>query len=232
MLRLVEKFISIQGEGPFIGVVSLFLRVWGCNLKCEWCDSYYTWDVRGESRYSKGDYETGFPYTFDDFRDDIRGIPLVVITGGEPLLYSKIWEDWIRRVDGGMFQFETNGTFPPILRDDDRVYFAVSPKLKSSGNEDAINLDVLREFIPLIHQNRAFLKFVISDPQRDEWEILDILEKLQLPDHIRPFSVFLMPEGVSRDLPLSEEVVKLCKKHNLRYSDRIHIRIWGNKRGV
>lgn len=232
MLRLVEKFISVQGEGPFIGVVSLFLRVWGCNLKCHWCDTYYTWDVKGESKYSKGDYALGFPYGFEDFKDDIKGVPLVVITGGEPLLYSRIWEDWIKRVEGGLFQFETNGTFPPILRDDKRVYFVVSPKLKSSGNKNAINIKVLREFVPLIYQNRAYLKFVISDPERDEKEIVDILDKLEISEYFRSFSVFLMPEGISKDLPLAEEVIKLCKKYKLRYSDRIHIRIWGNKRGV
>ena len=120
MLRLVEKFISVQGEGPFIGVVSLFLRVWGCNLKCYWCDTYYTWDIKSESKYSKGDYDMGFIYTFEDFKSDIRKAPLIVITGGEPLLYSNIWENWIKNVKGGTFQFETNGTFPPILRDDER----------------------------------------------------------------------------------------------------------------
>jgi 7-carboxy-7-deazaguanine synthase len=226
MLRLVEKFLSIQGEGPFAGVVSNFLRVWGCNLECVWCDSFYAWDVKRSS------FSETFVYTFEEFREDIKNAPLTVITGGEPLLYSRIWEKWIREVEGGKFQFETNGTFPPILKDDDRVFFVLSPKLKSSGNEGAIKLDVLREFVPLILKGRAFLKFTISDPKNDESEILEILENLNLPRDIIPFSVFLMPEGTTRELPLAEEVVKICIKHNFRYSDRIHIRIWGNRRGV
>ncbi len=225
MLRLVERFISVQGEGPFVGIVSIFLRVWGCNLKCEWCDSFYTWDV------SRASFFDSFSYTFEEFKEDIKRAPLTVITGGEPLLYSRIWERWIKDVLGGKFQFETNGTFPPILTDDDRVFFVVSPKLRSSGNEGAIKLEVLRDFVPLILKNRAFLKFVVSDPKRDEGEILEILEKLNLPENIVPFSVFLMPEGTTKDLPLADEVVKICLKYNFRYSDRVHIRIWGNRRG-
>jgi 7-carboxy-7-deazaguanine synthase len=91
---LVEKFLSIQGEGPFAGVVSNFLRVWGCNLKCVWCDSFYAWDVKRSS------FSETFVYTFEEFREDIKKAPLTVITGGEPLLYSRIWEKWIREVEG------------------------------------------------------------------------------------------------------------------------------------
>jgi Organic radical activating enzymes len=226
MLRLVEKFLSVQGEGPFVGVVSMFLRVWGCNLRCVWCDSFYTWDVKRASFF-----ET-FAYTFEEFMEDVKRAPLIVITGGEPLLYSRIWKSWIGEVEGGKFQFETNGTFPPILTEDDRVFFVVSPKLKSSGNENGVKFDVLKEFVPLILKGRAFLKFVVSDPERDEKEILEILEKLNIPTDVFPFSVFLMPEGTTKELPLAEEVVKICLRHKFRYSDRIHIRIWGNIRGV
>ena len=225
MLRLVEKFVSVQGEGPFAGVVSIFLRVWGCNLRCVWCDSFYAWDVKRAS------FGETFAYSFEDFKEDIKKAPLTVITGGEPLLYSRIWERWIKNVEGGKFQFETNGTFPPILTEDERVFFVISPKLRSSGNEGAIKIDVLRDFVPLILKNRAFLKFVVSDPKRDEIEILEILENLNLPQELISFSVFLMPEGTTKDLPLAEEVVKICLKHKIRYSDRIHIRIWGNLRG-
>jgi len=228
---LSEKFVSIQGEGPFVGVVSLFLRVMGCNLRCVWCDAYYTWDREGVSIYNDGKIDKGFPYTFDEFREDCKNYPLTVITGGEPLIYSRIWERWIRYVEYGKFQFETNGTYPPILEDDGRVFFVVSPKLRSSGNKESPNVDVLKEFLPLVKSGRAYFKFVISDPERDEDEIVNLLEDLGFPNELKPYSVFLMPEGITKDLPMAEKVVEMCIRNGFRYSDRIHIRIWGNIRG-
>ncbi len=125
-ILISERFVSIQGEGAFCGVVSLFIRVMGCNLKCLWCDTFYTWDVRGISKYSNGTFDSGKPYGFEDFSRDVKNYRFVVITGGEPLLYSETWERWIGNVVGGRFQFETNGTLPPILEKDDRVYFVVT----------------------------------------------------------------------------------------------------------
>lgn len=231
-LRLSEKFYSIQGEGPFSGVPALFLRVLGCNLRCVWCDSPYTWDRWGISRYGDGRVDEGFPYTFEEFTEDTARYSLIVPTGGEPLLYSDIWEAWIREVEGEtLFQFETNGTFPPILTDDRRVHFVVSPKFPDSGNPDAIELDVLRRYVPLLEEGRAFFKFVITDAERDEENVRDLLHRLNLPEKLWLFSVFVMPEGVDPTLPIAREVAGMALRNGWRYSDRLHIRLWGNVRG-
>ncbi len=231
-VTLSERFYSVQGEGPFAGTPALFLRVMGCNLRCIWCDSPYTWDREGISRYGTGKVDEGFPYTFGDFLNDVKMYRFIVITGGEPLLYAKIWEKWIGNSDADvLFQFESNGTFPPVLRNDRRVHFVISPKFPSSGNPDAIDHEVLRFYVPLMEEGRAYLKFVITSPREDEEEIISLLDALKVPRRVRPFSVFVMPEGVEPSLPLAREVAGMALRNGWRYSDRIHIRLWGNVRG-
>ncbi len=77
MLKVVEIFYSIQGEGHFSGVPSVFIRLHGCNLACSFCDD----------ALHKGDYEL---YSFDKIIDEIKAYPSkqIIITGGEPTLYD------------------------------------------------------------------------------------------------------------------------------------------------
>ncbi len=77
MLKVVEIFYSIQGEGHFSGVPSIFIRLHGCNLACSFCDD----------ALHKGDFET---YSFEDVLKKIEIYPSkqVIITGGEPTLYN------------------------------------------------------------------------------------------------------------------------------------------------
>ncbi|NPB03850.1 MAG: 7-carboxy-7-deazaguanine synthase QueE [Thermotogae bacterium] len=230
-IKLAERFYSIQGEGPFCGVPALFLRVMGCNLRCSWCDSPYTWDRWGISRYSKGSLDTGFTYTWEDFKKDTTERKFIVITGGEPLIHSRIWEKWISNIHhNSKFQFETNGTFPPILEEDPRVLFVVSPKLTGSGNPHSPDPDVLRRYLPLLPSRVAF-KFVVSDPDTEEREIKDLLEKIGFPQEFMALNLFVMPEGVEPTLSLSKKVVEMALKNGWRYSDRLHVRIWGHRRG-
>ncbi|NPA79536.1 MAG: 7-carboxy-7-deazaguanine synthase QueE [Thermotogae bacterium] len=231
-IPLSERFYSIQGEGPLMGTPALFLRVMGCNLRCVWCDTPYTWDRWGISRYGKGEVSRSTDYRFQDFVRDVRRYRLVVLTGGEPMLYSGVWERWIGEVDGDtVFQFETNGTFAPILEEDGRVLFVVSPKFPESGNPDAIRIDILRRYMPLVEEGRAFLKFVISSPRRDEERIRELVERLNFPRSRLPFQLFVMPEGTSLKPSLVRATVDMALRNGWRYSDRLHLRVWGNRRG-
>ncbi len=231
-LTLSERFYSVQGEGPFSGTPALFLRVMGCNLRCVWCDSPYTWDREGVSRYGTGEIDRGFAYSYEEFLNDAKNYKFIVITGGEPLLYAKIWEKWVGNTETDtVFQFESNGTFPPVLRDDPRVHFVLSPKLPSSGNPDAVKADVLRAYLPLMEEGRAYLKFVVTSPEEDEGEIKALLDALKVPPKLLPFAVFVMPEGVDPTLPLAREVAEMALRNGWRYSDRLHVRLWGNVRG-
>ncbi len=73
-LRLTETFLSLQGEGKHAGLLCYFIRTAGCDLRCRWCDTDYSWT--GGVKHSLDDIVAGIP----------EGVTLVQITGGEPLL--------------------------------------------------------------------------------------------------------------------------------------------------
>jgi 7-carboxy-7-deazaguanine synthase len=116
MLQLAEIFYSIQGEGAWSGTPAVFVRLAGCNLACDFCDTDYSLKF--------------FAGTADVVRmvRDAGGVcPMVILTGGEPLAQSETLEliDALRR-DGRRVHIESNGTIFTPLPDD--VWLCVSPK--------------------------------------------------------------------------------------------------------
>jgi organic radical activating enzyme len=132
-LKISEVFESVQGEGTLSGTGALFIRLRGCNavkeeLGCaEWCDTFYAWkDV---------DTVSGpLVWTSDRLEEEVMAtkLPLVVFTGGEPLLQHYDLEYWLdkTRVDfaNKMIAFETNGTMKRDLPNKDKIWWTISPK--------------------------------------------------------------------------------------------------------
>ena len=116
MLALAEIFYSIQGEGTWTGTPAVFVRLAGCNLACDFCDT---------------DYSTKFFAGIDDIVAMVRAAggdcPMVVLTGGEPLAQAdaRALIEALRR-DGRRVHVESNGTIFADLPDD--VWLCVSPK--------------------------------------------------------------------------------------------------------
>ncbi|HEX5274616.1 MAG TPA: 7-carboxy-7-deazaguanine synthase QueE [Candidatus Rubrimentiphilum sp.] len=116
MLQLAEIFYSIQGEGEHTGKPAVFVRLAGCNLSCDFCDT---------------DYSLKFFATVDDVVAKVRALgndcPMVVLTGGEPFAQREAL-DLIEalRKDGRRVHIESNGTIASDLPDD--VWLTVSPK--------------------------------------------------------------------------------------------------------
>jgi 7-carboxy-7-deazaguanine synthase len=145
MLQLAEIFYSIQGEGTWTGTPAVFVRLAGCNLACDFCDT---------------DYSTKFFATADDVVAKIREIggncPMVILTGGEPLAQAEtpaLIESL--RKDGRRVHIESNGTIFTDLPDD--VWLCVSPKervdprMAARANEAKLIVDerVPEEHLPL-----------------------------------------------------------------------------------
>ena len=116
MLALAEVFYSIQGEGTWTGMPAVFVRLAGCNLACDFCDTDYS-----ARRYAS------VAELVQTVRDAGGDCPAVVLTGGEPLAQSDALEliDALRR-DGRRVHIESNGTIYAPLPDD--VWLCVSPK--------------------------------------------------------------------------------------------------------
>ncbi|HWA01859.1 MAG TPA: 7-carboxy-7-deazaguanine synthase QueE [Caulobacterales bacterium] len=235
-----EIFRSIQGEGPRAGRPRTFVRLSGCNLHCVWCDTAYTWNWTG----SPFAHEDATKY--DPAREMVKldvdaATDLIarsageglVITGGEPLLQQDALVALIDALNGRDLvmsrEIETNGSLVPSEALAARVdLFVVSPKLPHSGNEEAIALkpEALHAFATM---NEAVFKIVARDAAD-----LDRVAELAARYRIAPGRIYVMPEGVT-----SEAVTKrgraLAEAVGARgfcYSDRLHIHLFGQRRGV
>lgn len=240
-----EIFYSIQGEGFSSGVPSVFVRLSGCNLQCVWCDTDYTWNFEGTPYVHQNDQRPGYRkfarsevqcrLTPEEAANFIRQYPCrnVIFTGGEPLLQTaglvKLMK-CLRDLDAACrFDFETNGTrLPESGVESFEPRYNVSPKLANSGLPGELRLkpEVLRWFAAC---PRATFKFVCQR-EADLNEVQDLIRQVG----ITPEQVFLMPEATTRELLTErrEWLISQCLAFGFRYSDRLHVSIWGARRGV
>ncbi|MCC7245426.1 MAG: 7-carboxy-7-deazaguanine synthase QueE [Saprospiraceae bacterium] len=240
-----EIFHSIQGEGKSIGVPSVFVRTSLCNLHCIWCDTDYTWNWKGTRFTHHNDAQPGYE-KFDkkrwiadcaiaDVAEKVQRFrcPNIILTGGEPLIQQPALTELMRqlRETDSLYRFETetNGTLMPTADFDAAInQYNVSPKLENSNN-----VRRLREkpaVMRFLAQNpKSNFKFVLAT-QNDLKEVLELKKKYGISSE----KIWLMPEGVSREqlAERREWLVDVCKNEGFRYSDRLHIQIWGSKKGV
>jgi 7-carboxy-7-deazaguanine synthase len=220
-LRIAELFYSVQGEGTLVGVPSVFVRTSGCNLRCAWCDTPYTsWQPEGEER------------SVDSIVNEVEsfGAKHVVVTGGEPMIAPEIGE-LTRRLRGHL-TIETAGTVDADVRCD---LMSISPKLSNSTPEGrfAAQHERLRKqpavLRSLIQRFAYQLKFVVVSAAD-----LDEIHSLIKETGADPERVVLMPEGIDTAV-LAERgrwLVEICKREGYRYSPRLHVDLWGARRGV
>ncbi|HZQ86487.1 MAG TPA: 7-carboxy-7-deazaguanine synthase QueE [Acidimicrobiales bacterium] len=225
MLVVSEVFgPTVQGEGPSIGRRAGFVRLGKCNQACSWCDTPYTWDWdRFDPAVELHDIAAADVVAQVAAMD----VPMVVITGGEPLLQQRELEALVRELKqaGKGIEVETAGTIAPRLGDLVDQW-NVSPKLANSGNplERRYKPDVLRAFEAT---GRAIFKFVACEPS-DLDEIASMVDECGLTD------IWVMPEGTDaatlekRSAVLADAVI--ARGWNL--TTRLHILLWGDKRGV
>lgn len=225
-MRISEIFHSIQGEGVLAGVSSVFIRTSGCNLRCTWCDTPYTsWKPEGAER------------SVEEILQAIAGYPArhVVLTGGEPMLFEESVALTTRlRALGHHITIETAGTvFRPVACD----LMSISPKLANSTphqdpfwsvQHDKLRLqpEVLRR---LMGHCEYQLKFVVAAPE-DLNEIHPLVASLGAAAD----RVLLMPEGRNAET-LNERsvwIAEVCKQFGYRYSPRLHVLLWGDRRGI
>lgn len=230
-MKIAEIFFSVQGEGLLTGVPSVFIRTSGCNLRCVWCDTPYTsWKPEGQ--------QMSVAEIVARTEELIGPSPArhAVLTGGEPMLLPESVElTQALKAKGFHITVETAGTvFQPVLCD----LMSISPKLANSTPRDdafwSSKHEELRLNVPVLTQlMQAYehqLKFVVSS-EADLPEIESLLA--QLPPTPRD-KVLLMPEGRSaaelnaRSLALAE----VCKQTGYRLTPRLHVYLWGDKRGV
>lgn len=233
-LRIQERFVSVQGEGGLVGVPSSFVRVSGCNLRCVWCDTpRSSWAPEGDAT------------TLDELVAwCAKGPRHVVLTGGEPMLFSPSAElSRALRAAGHHLTIETAGTVWCEGLEADLM--SISPKLSHSTpwhnklatmHEGArLDLDVLAR---LLANYTWQLKFVVrtSAPEllaADLAEIEQLLGALELPSDARE-QILLMPEGID-DASLRAgylAAIEACRARGFRLGLRLHIYLFGHTPGT
>lgn len=252
-LNLVESFLSIQGEGASSGRLAIFLRFAGCNLNCAGfgvraispktgetlvgCDTVRA-VFTGHFSYQKISRADELIKITQNLSVNLRQKPIIVITGGEPLLHHKnqILLDFLNFATSEGYEphFETNGTIEVDFAKFEiykKCRFAVSVKLENSGESEArrINATALKA----IKQNAAgsFYKFVLDKKSVEDGSAIAQISRIL---GICDAEVFCMPQGYDK-ISLERNasaVAQFAIKHSFNYSDRLHIRLWDAKEGV
>ena len=227
LLRLSEVFDSLQGEGPSAGKPCRFVRLALCNLRCHYCDTKYTWD------FEQHDYDREVrEVELQTVVEHIASAPQrhVVLTGGEPLLQQRALAKVLERVPADIFiEVETNGTRLPLPALLGRIdQWNVSPKLSSAGDSEALRIkpDAL---LALRDTGRAYLKLVVQS-EADVHEAEALRERFGFTRE----RTLLMPEATTPELlaARSPEVAGWSQQLGVRFSSRLHVALWGGRRGT
>jgi len=217
MLRVSEVFESIQGEGPYVGVPAHFVRLQGCNLvnlpcgPCRMCDTSYAIPLKTPSSlYAEGDFLRLLKS---------KRLPLLVITGGEPLLQQRKLVQYLSKVPPELLpklNVETNGTIPPS-RDWSKfdTLFSVSPKLHTSSY---LNLKSFRGF-------KKILKVVYNKEVDDHTFAQFVFKCASQLGIASEEDIYVMPKSRTRDSYVEQGLscFEFCMKYGFRLGTREHL---------
>ncbi len=228
-LKVNEVFgPTMQGEGPSQGRHVMFLRLSYCNLKCQWCDTKYTWDWTQFDKAKEVHDMNELSILAKLMKWDIKSL---VISGGEPLLQQRQLIPLLTALRKMHYwvEVETNGTIAPsdeFLSLVDQVN--CSPKLSNSGDtkEKRVKPEALKK---LAASEKVYFKFVIGC-EKDVEEVFEYLRDFDISHE----KIFLMPLGKTQnELLFTTALVKdLTLRHGFRFSSRLHVELWGQKRAV
>lgn len=223
-----EIFATVQGEGTSAGMPCVFVRLAECNLRCEWCDTKYTWDWKSYDRMR----ET-MELEIEDIVSRVLAaagpnVRRAVFTGGEPLIQQDDLATLaaILRGHGFRLEVETNGTLAPSAELAEQIdQWNVSPKLATSGNGDRARRRpaVLGWFAA---RPNAIFKFVMTSDA-------DIAEAMGLVPDVPKERIVWSPEGTdARTLAeRSQWLAEACTSQGVRLGTRLHVFVWGGGRG-
>jgi len=211
-MKIVEIFKSIQGESTYAGSICTFIRLTGCNLRCSWCDTTYS-------------YYEGKETSINDIIDKINSLDckLVEITGGEPLVQE---DELLLLIDQLIVRnykilLETNGSFP-LDKIPSEVCKIMDIKLPSSGMFDKFHSENL-EYLTTNDQ----IKFVVND-WSDYETMCSLIEKYDLSKKCR----LLLSKTGNTNLTHRELADRLISDNlPVRYQLQLHKIIWQDERG-
>ena len=218
MYKVNEIFLSIDGEGYRTGLPVVFIRLYGCNLNCSYCDT----------RYSCENQEYKEMSLYEVLVEVLNyGVPRVTLTGGEPLIHPGV-KDLINSLVANDIEvnIETNGAVDLDefieFKYNSKVVFTMDYKCKSSGMEDKMILSNL-EFL----QPKDVIKFVVSNyNEMEKMEYILESSKCKAQAYVSPVFGAIEPKELV-------EYILDNKLNNVKVQVQLHKIIWEpTKRGV
>ena len=221
-VRLIENFLSWQGEGPDTGKLMLILRFKRCNRCCPWCDTQVKMRISNEAEYPLRDIQT----IVDEHNCGL------MITGGEPTFGHNFNQtvSLINEINAPFYNVETNG-FDLLkligkVHPDKNVRFMLSPKIFTVSKVGDEKDDDFYFYVGLtkkvIKNDNVFIKLACEDRPLVH-DYLNFLKEIKFPN----LRVFLMPQGKTREELLSKPnaaiVTDLAEKYDFCISGRMHI---------
>jgi 7-carboxy-7-deazaguanine synthase len=205
MIKINELFFSIQGESSYAGHPTVFIRTTGCNLRCTYCDTKYSYD--------EGDF-----WPIEKILQSVKdyGAEYICITGGEPLLQKEIHTLINILCDlGHKVSLETSGS-KSIEHVDPRVKIILDVKTPDSGAENSF----LPKNVDFSSENTEY-KFVITSEKDFDWSE----NFCRQHDLLRKFTVLYSPShGQVSERWLAETILQ--KKSKARLHLQLHKYIW------
>lgn len=231
-MKVVEIFKSIDGEGIRAGIPVTFIRLFGCNLNCSYCDTRYGCEGDGYTIMS-----------IPEIMDVVRGIGLkrITLTGGEPMIHPGVTKLLNALVEEGYdVNVETNGTQPPYRYKQEyipdltsmtmkslneapgSIFYTMDWKCKSSDMEGKMNIDLVNELT-----SYDVLKFVVGSGEDMDGALRVIEEMTSEPQ------VFFSPVFGKIEPSQIVEFLLSKKLDDCRVQIQMHKVIWDpNKKGV
>lgn len=240
-MNVIEIFASIDGEGSRQGLLTTFLRLHDCNIRCSYCDTTYSYGI--DSIFTE--------MTVAEVADVIEslGNHRITITGGEPLLQEaavvELIDELNRRKAETMqdntsgqagstciididkfdkremlnnslydFNIETNGTIIPSFHRDN-VWFTYDYKTPSSLAEESMNIDIFK-----VATERDLIKFVVGSP-----EDLDCMRRI-IDQYPTAAQIYVSPVWGQIEAVLITDYMKAYNLQNVRFQLQIHKFVW------
>lgn len=221
-MKVVEIFTSIEGEGLRAGLPCTFIRLFGCNLQCSFCDTVYGWQKEYENETTEMSIDE-IATAVDEF-----GLKAVTITGGEPLIHTELPFLLKRLVDMGCeVNVETNGSIIPPFNHVN-VFYTMDFKTNASGMSDRMNKNA---FLRL--SGRDVIKFVVGsiDDCKQAKDFLLEYWKEHMEDHPQVFFSPVFGSIEAKDIV--QFILDNKELHNCKVQLQLHKYIWDvNQRGV
>ena len=225
-MKVSEIFVSIEGEGIRTGLAAVFVRLFGCNLRCSYCDSMYAVEGNDYTQMSVEEVVAAIQKT---------GIRHVTLTGGEPLIHPGAWELLQILSDSGyQVNVETNGTIACdglySRKNLPNVFYTMDWKCKSSGMTHQMKMENLATL-----DKHDVLKFVVGSVDDLQEASSVVAELVQLLPQNMP-QIFISPIfGKLENEKIVEWMLsdKTMLQNNARFQVQLHKVIWNpDRRGV